>query len=63
MKCNAIAKYRGRVMPYIAKGKTVYKKVDGLKKVGTAKSRKTLKSYKRLLNALEHGWKPTRKRK
>ena len=46
-------------MPYIRKGKTVYKKVDGLKKKGKSKSVKKAKSHMRLLQGVEHGWKPT----
>ena len=48
-------------MPYVRKGETVYKKVDGLKKKGKSKSVKKAKSYKRTLQAIDHGWKPTGK--
>ena len=48
-------------MPYRLKGNVVYKKTaSGMKKVG--KSRKG-KRYLRVLQAIEHGWKPTRRRK
>jgi len=50
-------------MPYKRKGKTVYKKVNGWKKVGTSKSVKKAKAYLRLLYGIEYGWKPKRKRK
>ncbi|KKN52577.1 hypothetical protein LCGC14_0611290 [marine sediment metagenome] len=46
-------------MPYKRKNKTVYKKVDGLKKKGKSKSVKKAKSYMRVLQGVEHGWKPT----
>ena len=49
-------------MPHKRVGKTVYKKVNGLKKKGTAKSVVKAKRYKRLLDAVHHGWKPTGKR-
>jgi len=50
-------------MPYIRKGNTVYKKEGGhLKKVGTS-SKSEVKSYMKTLRAVEHGWKPTGKRK
>jgi len=48
--------------PYIRKGKTVYKKVDGLKKVGSSSSVAKAKKYEKVLRAVHHGWKPTRKR-
>jgi len=49
-------------MPYVRKGKTVYKKVNGLKKKGKAKSTKKAKRYLNLLRAVEHGdWRPTGK--
>lgn len=50
-------------MPYVRKGKTVYKKVDGLKKKGTSKSISKAKAHLRVLNAVHHGWKPTGKKK
>jgi hypothetical protein len=40
---------------------TVYKKTNGLKKVGH--STKHIKSYARTLRALEHGWKPKGRKK
>jgi len=50
-------------MPYVRKGKTVYKKVDGLKKKGKAKSVAKAKRYMNLLYGVEGGkWKPTGKR-
>lgn len=49
-------------MPYVRKGKTVYKKVDGLKKKGKSKSVKKAKAYKRTLDAIHHGFKPTGKK-
>lgn len=48
-------------MPYVRKGKTVYKKVDGLKKKGTSKTVAKAKSHRRLLEGIERGWRPTRK--
>jgi hypothetical protein len=50
-------------MPYIKKGKTVYKKIDGLKKVGSSKTMEMAKNYYKTLQAVEHGWRPTRKKK
>jgi len=50
-------------MPYKRKGKTVYKKVDGLKKVGTSKTVKKAKAHKRVLDAVHHGWKPKKTKK
>jgi hypothetical protein len=50
-------------MPYKLKGKTVYKKVDGWKKKGTAKTKAKALKYFRLLQGVEHGWKPTKKRR
>lgn len=49
-------------MPYKRKGKTVYKKVNGLKKKGKAKSTAKAKAYMNLLRGVEHGWKPTGKK-
>lgn len=46
--------------PYRLKGKTVYKKVNGLKKKGTSKSASKAKRYLNLLRGVEHGWRPTR---
>ena len=46
-------------MPYVRKGKTIYKKVGGkLKKKQTAKSIENAKKAIRLLRGLEHGLKP-----
>lgn len=50
-------------MPYIRKGKTVYKKVDGLKKKGTSKTTGQAKAHLRVLQGIEHGWKPTGKKR
>jgi len=50
-------------MPYIRRGKTIYKKTNGLKKVGTSKSIKKAKAYRRLLEGIHRGWKPTRRRR
>ena len=47
-------------MPWIRKGRTIYKKVDGLKKKQTARSPAAAKRAMRLLHGVEHGWKPTR---
>jgi hypothetical protein len=44
-------------MPYTRKGNTVYK--HG-KKVGSSKNPK---KYLRVLRAVEHGWKPSKKKK
>ena len=49
-------------MPYKRKGKTVYKKVNGLKKKGKAKSVRKAKAYMNVLRGVEHGWKPTGKK-
>lgn len=50
-------------MPYVRKAKTVYKKVNGLKKKGKAKSVAKAKRYKRLLEAIHHtDWRPTGKK-
>jgi hypothetical protein len=45
-------------MPYKIVGKEVVKKDTG-KKVGSSKNPK---KYLRVLNAIEHGWKPTRRK-
>jgi len=50
-------------MPYVRKGKTVYKKTDGLEKKGTSKSVAKAKSHIRVLQAVSHGWKPTGKKR
>ena len=42
-------------MPYIRKGKTVYKKVNGLKKKGKSKSVRMAKKYMRALYHAEGG--------
>lgn len=46
-------------MPYAIKGKTVIKKDTG-KVVGHSSNPK---KYKKVLQAIEHGWKPTGKKK
>ena len=49
-------------MPYQRIGKTVYKKEDGLTKVGKSKSTFKAEAYRRLLEGLHSGkWKPTGK--
>lgn len=48
-------------MPYVRKGKAVYKKVDGLKKVGTSKSVAKAKRHINVRRAVHHGWTPTGK--
>jgi hypothetical protein len=51
-------------MPYTIKGKTVYKKVGKkLKKKAKARSRASAKRMVRVLRAVEHGWKPSKKRR
>lgn len=50
-------------MPYVRKGKAVYKKVDGLKKKGASKSVAKAKAHMNVLRGVEHGWKPTGKKK
>ena len=50
-------------MPYKRVGKTVYKKVDGLKKKGTSKTTAKAKAHMRVLQGIEHGWVPTRGKK
>ena len=49
-------------MPYVRKGKTVYKKVNGLKKVGRSKTTKKAEGYRKVLEGIHHGWVPTRSR-
>jgi len=50
-------------MPWIRKGKTIYKRTkSGLKKKQTAKSTKNAKEAMSLLHGVEHGWKPTGKK-
>lgn len=50
-------------MPYIRKGKTVYKKTNGLKKKGSSKSAGMAKKYMRALYHAESGKKFTKKKK
>lgn len=51
-------------MPYTIKGTTVYKKVGKkLKKKAKAKSKKSAQRMVRLLNAIDRGFKPRRRRK
>ena len=50
-------------MPYERKGKTVYKKEGGhLKSKGTSTTVAKAKSHERVLQAVEHGWKPSKKK-
>lgn len=49
-------------MPYKRKEKTIYKKVDGLKKKQKCKSIAKAKRAMNLLRGVEHGWKPTGKK-
>lgn len=46
-------------MPYKRIGKTVYKKVNGFKKEGSSKSIIKAEVYRRLLEGIHRGWKPT----
>lgn len=49
-------------MPYVRKGKTVYKKVGKkLQKKGTSKTIGKAKSYLKVLQGIHEGWKPTKK--
>lgn len=50
-------------MPYVRKGKTVYKKTDGLKSKGTSSSVSKAKAHMRVLQGIEHGLKPTGKKR
>ena len=51
-------------MPYIRKGRKIYKKVGGkLKLKQIAKSVENAKSALRLLRGIEHGFKPTGKKR
>ena len=50
-------------MPYIRKGKTVYKKTDGLKKKGSSKTVAEAKAYMRALYHAESGREFTRTKK
>ena len=47
-------------MPYMRKGNTVYKKSG--KKKGKSKSKRAAKKYLKVLNAIEHGWKPKKRK-
>lgn len=42
-------------MPYVVRDNTVYKKTNGLKKVGKSRN---VKKYVRTLRAIEKGWRP-----
>ena len=46
-------------MPYVVRGDTVYKKTDGMKKVGSSRN---VKKYVKTLRAIEAGWRPTRRK-
>jgi hypothetical protein len=50
-------------MPYKRVGKTVYKKTDGWTKKGTSKSVAKAKAHLMVLQGIEHGWRPTGKKK
>jgi len=51
-------------MPYKRVGRRIYKLVGGRWVLrSTCKNVENAKRQLRLLNAIEHGWKPTRKRK
>ena len=50
-------------MPYVRKGKTVYKKVNGLKKKGKSKTVAKAKSHRATLEGVHRGWKPTGKKR
>ena len=50
-------------MPYVRKGKTVYKKVDGLKKKGTSKTTEGAEKYMRALYHAEAGRPFTKQKK
>lgn len=47
-------------MPYKRVGKAVFK---GGKKVGASKTLAKAKAFMRTMLAIEHGWKPTKKKK
>tara|TARA_Y100000310_G_scaffold247602_1_gene253255 strand:+ start:26473 stop:26622 length:150 start_codon:yes stop_codon:yes gene_type:complete len=49
-------------MSYTRKGKTVYKKTDGLKKKGSSRSVSKAKKYKKILDAIYHRFKLARKK-
>ena len=48
-------------MPFKRVGKTVYKKTDGWKKKGASKTPAKAEAYRRLLEGIHRGWKPTGK--
>jgi len=48
-------------MPYVRKGKTVYKRVNGLKKKGSSKSVRKAKKYMRALYHAHSGGKFTKR--
>jgi len=51
-------------MPYKRSGKTIYTKASGKwKKKQTAKSVAAAKRAMRLLQGVEHGWKPSRRKR
>ena len=51
-------------MPWVRKGKTIYKKTDGLVQKQTCGSVGKAKKALNLLRGIEHGnWKPTGKKK
>ena len=51
-------------MPYVRKGNTVYKKEGGhLVKKGSSKSASKAKAYEHVLQAVEHGWTPSKKKR
>jgi len=49
-------------MPWVRKGKTIFKKVDGLQKKQTCDSVANAKAAMRLLHGIEHGMKPRKKK-
>ena len=50
-------------MPYVRKGKTVYKKTNGLKKKGRSKSVAKAKKYKKVLDMRHAGVPPLPKKR
>ena len=51
-------------MPYVRKGNTVYKKEGGkLISKGTSKDTATAKKHMAVLEGVEHGWKPSKRKK
>lgn len=50
-------------MPYVRKGKAVYKKVNGLKKKGRSKSIAKAKKYKKVLDMRHAGIPPKKKKR